>query len=137
MTTDFAKMLIGDMRAHDGVVTTGPMAGRPLMVLTTTGAQSGQERTAIVTYTRDGDRFVIAGVNGGSPSNPAWFFNLVANPEVTVEAAGETFEARAAAASGDERDRLWAQHVSERPEFSDYQKQTERKFPMIVLMRMA
>ncbi|TMD29459.1 MAG: nitroreductase family deazaflavin-dependent oxidoreductase, partial [Chloroflexi bacterium] len=72
----WTKGLVDDMRAHDGHVTSGPMAGRPLMLLTTTGARTGRPRNAIVTYTRDGDRYVIAGSKSGAPTHPAWFHNL-------------------------------------------------------------
>ena len=139
MTSDyeaFTKMLIDDMRAHGGQVTIGPMAGRALMLLTTKGAKSGQERTAIVTYTRDGDRYAIAASKSGAPTNPAWFHNLMANPEVTVEAGGETFRARATVTSGEERDRLWEQHAEQRPEFREYPKNTDRLIPMILLDRI-
>jgi deazaflavin-dependent oxidoreductase (nitroreductase family) len=132
----FTRMLIDDMRAHGGQVTMGPMAGRPLMFLTTTGARSGKERTAIVTYTRDGDRYVIAGSKSGAPTNPAWFHNLKANPEVTAEAGGEIFQARATITDGAERDRLWERHAAERPEFRDYPKMTSRVIPVILLDRM-
>jgi deazaflavin-dependent oxidoreductase (nitroreductase family) len=112
------------------------MAGRPLMLLTTTGAKTGEPRTAIVTFTRDGERYVIAASKSGAPDNPAWFHNLRANPEVTVEAAGERFRARATVTSGAERDRLWAQHAEQRPEFRDYPKKTDRVIPMILLDRI-
>ena len=129
----WTRSLIEDMRANDGRVTQGPMAGRPLMVLTTTGARSGKPRTAIVTYTRDGDRYVIAGSKSGAPTHPAWFHNLAANPVVTAEAGGKTFKARASVTEGAERDRLWNQHATERPEFRDYPNKTTRVIPMIVL----
>lgn len=132
----FTRMLVEDMRAHGGQVTTGPMAGRPLMLLTTKGAKSGKERTVIVTYTRDGDRYVIAASKSGAPTNPAWFHNLVTNPAVNVEAGGETFKARATVTEGAERDRLWNQHARERPEFRDYPKRTTRVIPVIVLDRL-
>ena len=76
------------------------------MILTTQGARTDQERVAVVTYTRDGDRYVIAASKSGAPTNPHWFHNLKANPEVEVEAGGERFLARATVPSGDERDRL-------------------------------
>ena len=139
MTTDygaFTRMLIDDMRSHGGQVTTGPMAGRPLMILTTKGAKSGEQRTAIVTYTRDGGPYVIAASKSGAPTNPAWFHNLVKNPEVTVEAGGEKFKARATVTSGEERDRLWDQHAAQRPEFRDYPKKTDRVIPIILLDRI-
>jgi deazaflavin-dependent oxidoreductase (nitroreductase family) len=132
----FTRILIEDMRTHNGEVTNGPMAGRPLMLLTTIGAKTGQPRRAIVTYTRDGDRYVIAASKSGAPTNPAWFHNLQANPEASVEAGGETFKARATVTGGAERDRLWDQHAEQRPEFRDYPKKTDRVIPMILLDRI-
>ena len=133
---DFTQRLIDELRSHGGQVTTGPMAGRPLMILTTRGARSGEERTAVVTYTRDGDRYVIAASKSGAPTNPDWFHNLQANPEVSVEAGGEAFTARATVTTGEERDRLWEQHAGERPEFREYPKITDRVIPMILLDRI-
>jgi deazaflavin-dependent oxidoreductase (nitroreductase family) len=131
----FTNNLIADIRTH-GRVTSGPMAGRPLMVLTTRGAKSGEEREAIVTYTRDGDRYVIAASKSGAPTNPAWYYNLLADPVATVEASGETFRVRATATTGAERDRLYAQHAAERPEFRDYPRMTTREIPVFVLDRI-
>ncbi|MEA2652732.1 MAG: hypothetical protein QOI85_2453 [Chloroflexota bacterium] len=133
---DFTQRLIDELRSHGGQVTSGPMAGRPLMILTTRGAKSGEERTAVVTYTRDGDRYVIAASKSGAPTNPDWFHNLQANPDVRVEAGGEAFTARATVAAGEERDRLWEQHAAERPEFREYPKITDRVIPMILLDRI-
>ena len=132
----FMKALLEDMRAHNGEVTTGPMAGRPILLLTTTGAKSGQKRQAILTYSKDGDYLVVAGSAGGSPKPPAWYHNLVANPVVQVEAGGEVFSAQATERVGTEHDRLWAQHVAARPEFADYPKQTGRVIPTITLERL-
>jgi deazaflavin-dependent oxidoreductase (nitroreductase family) len=132
----FTQNLIADMRAHGGEVTSGPMAGRPLMILTTKGARSGEDRDAIITYTRDGDRYVIAASMSGAPTNPAWYYNLLAHPEATVEAGGETFKVRATVASGAERDRLYAQHAAERPEFRDYPRMTDRVIPVFLLDRL-
>jgi deazaflavin-dependent oxidoreductase (nitroreductase family) len=131
----FTRMLMDDIRAH-GAPTTGPMAGRPLMILTTRGARTGKERTAVITYTRDGDRYVIAASKSGAPTNPAWFYNLRTDPVVTVETGGETFKARATVTGGEERDRLWDQHAAERAEFREYPKITDRVIPMILLERI-
>ena len=126
----FTKALKADIREH-GKVTSGPMAGRPLMVLTTTGAKTGQARESVVTFTRDGDAYVVCGSNSGTPEDPFWFGNLVANPTVTVEAEGRKVEARADIAQGADRDRLWEHHVAERPEFADYPaKSGGRVMPM-------
>jgi deazaflavin-dependent oxidoreductase (nitroreductase family) len=132
----FTRMLIEDLRAHGGTASVGPMAGRTLMILTTRGARTGEERTAVITYTRDGDRYVIAASKSGAPTNPAWFHNLRADPVVTVEAGGETFKARATVTSGEERDRLWDRHATTWPEFREYPKKTGRVIPMIVLDRI-
>ncbi len=137
MATDyeaFTRALIADIREH-GRPTSGPMAGRPLMILTTTGAKSGDPRTAVVTYSRDGDRYVIAASKSGAPTNPAWYHNLLAHPEATAEAGGETFAVRATEVHGAERDRLWEQHATERPEFREYPTKTSRVIPVLVLDR--
>jgi deazaflavin-dependent oxidoreductase (nitroreductase family) len=109
------EALIEDFRAHNGEVTSGPFAGRTVLLLTTIGAKSGKPRLAPLIYTLAGDGYVIAASSGGSPANPAGFANLVANPVVTVELGGETFTVRARVTEGDERDRLWAEHVAAHP----------------------
>jgi deazaflavin-dependent oxidoreductase (nitroreductase family) len=134
--SDYQRLLIEDLRAHDGQVTQGPMAGRPLMILKTKGAKTGEERLAIVTYTRDGDRYVIAASKGGAPTNPNWYHNLTATPVVTAEAGGQVFKAKASEVDGAERQRLWDHHAEERPEFRDYPTKTTRRIPVIVLDRI-
>jgi len=130
----FTKALIDDMREHGGAVSRGPMAGRTLLVLTTTGAKTGLPRDAIVTYTRDGDAYAVAASKSGMPTNPAWFANLVAHPTVTIEAEGRTTEARAEVAEGLDRDELWDRHVQAHPEFAGYPEKTGgRVIPMIRL----
>jgi deazaflavin-dependent oxidoreductase (nitroreductase family) len=133
----YQRNLIADMRAHNGRVTQGPMAGRPLMLLTTRGAKTGADHLAIVTYTRDRDRYVICASKGGAPTNPSWYYNLLANPVTSVEAGGEVFKVRATEQHGAERDRLWDQHATERPEFRDYPNKTSRRIPVFVLERLS
>src|SRR5450759_6018598 len=135
----FAAMtaaLITDFRTNGGQVTIGPFAGRPVLLLTTTGAKSGQPRLAPVVYSRDGDHYVIVASKGGSPTHPAWYHKLLANPVVTVEVGGETFEVRASVTEGTERDRLFAQRVATNPNFAEYQKRTTRVIPVVVLERL-
>jgi len=79
---------------------------------------------------------VIMASKGGAPVNPAWFANIVANPVVTVETGGETFQARAVVTEGAERDRLWAAHVAQNPTFAEYEQRTTRLIPAIVLERI-
>ena len=131
----FTQGLMADLRAH-GEVTSGPMAGRPLLILTTTGVKSGKPREAVLTYTNDGDRLCVAASKSGAPTNPNWYHNLIANPIVKVEAGGEAFKARATVQEDSERDRLWANHVAARPEFAEYPEKSGRVIPMITLERL-
>jgi deazaflavin-dependent oxidoreductase (nitroreductase family) len=130
------EALIADFRAHGGAVTSGPFAGRSVLLLTTTGAQSGQLRLAPLVYSRAGEHYVIVASKGGAPTHPAWYHNPLAHPIVTVEVGAEKFEARARVAEGAERDRLFAQHSSISPAFNDYQTRTSRVIPVVVLERL-
>jgi deazaflavin-dependent oxidoreductase (nitroreductase family) len=131
----FNRNLIEEFRANDGKVA-GAFADAPLLLITTTGAKTGQQRTSPVVYTTDGDRLVIIASYAGRPTNPAWFTNLVANPEVTVEIPGETFAARAVVASGEYRDRLYAAQAKLMPAFDEYQAKTTRQIPVVTLERI-
>jgi deazaflavin-dependent oxidoreductase (nitroreductase family) len=133
----FTQALIEDHRAHGGRITSGPFEGRPVLLLHTVGAKSGEPRIAPVVFSRDGERYVIMASKGGAPTNPAWFANLMAHPEVTVEADGDTFRARAVVAEGPERDRLWRAHTAQHPNFLDYEQKTTRVIPAISLERIA
>jgi deazaflavin-dependent oxidoreductase (nitroreductase family) len=126
---DWTKNLIADIRAN-GRPTSGYFEGRPVMVLTTTGAKSGEPRTAVVSFSRDGAAYVVVGSKSGEPEDPAWFTNLVANPVVTVEADGKTFQASATVAEGADRDALWDRHVAEHPQFAEYPSKTDRIIPI-------
>src|SRR5580765_7420939 len=98
----WTRNTMADLRANGGTPSFGPLKGRPLAIMTSKGAKSGQDRTVIVTYHRDGDGYVVAATKGGSPKNPAWYHNLVAHPEATFEAGGETFQVVAREVTGDE-----------------------------------
>ena len=102
----FNAAVIDEFRNNGGQVT-GMFAGAPLVLITTTGAKSGQRRTTPIVYTTDGDRLVIIASKGGAPTSPDWYHNLVAHPDVTVELPNETFEARARVAEEPERERLY------------------------------
>ena len=133
----FTANLIADMRAHGGVPSDGPFKDRKVLILTTTGAKSGEPRTAVLAYRSDGDALVVAGSKGGAPTDPAWVHNLKADPVPTVEVNNEVFKANATIKTeGAERDRLWAAHVAEMPGFGEYPKKTDRVIPMIVLERI-
>ena len=123
---------MADIREH-GKPTNGPMAGQPLLILTTTGAKSGQPRASILTYSRDGEAYVVAGTNMGGPIGPSWVPNLVADPAVTIEIGPRVTAARAEVVTGPESDLLWDRHVAELPWFAEYPKQTSRVIPMVRL----
>jgi len=127
--------LIDEFRNNGGHVT-GMFENAPVVLITTTGAKSGKRRTIPIVHTRDGDNVVIIASKGGAPTNPDWFHNLVANPDVTVELPNETFDARARVAEGDERDRLWRAQADAMPNFDEYQKGTTRLIPVVVLERV-
>ena len=129
----FEEGLIADMRAHGGSATTGPLAGQPLLVMTSKGAKSGEPRRAILTFTRDAGDYVVAGTKNGDPSDPSWLHNLRANPDVSVEAEGRTIRARASVADVADRDRLWDQHVTALPNFADDPEKAGRVIPMVRL----
>ena len=131
---DWNRQTIEAFRANGGKVG-GVWEGRPLLLLTTTGAKSGQRRTTPVMYLPDGDRLLVFATKAGAPTNPAWYHNLKAYPEVTVEVGTETYEATATSLTGEERDRLYAKQASLYPQFGEYQARATRKIPVIALER--
>jgi len=133
---DFNRNLINDLRANGGKATSGPFMGRDLVILTTKGAKTAEVRENPVVYSRDADNYVIVASKGGSPTNPAWYYNLVAHPEITVEIGGEKFKARAHVVEGDEYERLYQQHAGIYPGFNEYRQKTTRKIPVIILKRI-
>ena len=128
---DFNKDVVEQFRANDGQVK--GFEGWPMLLLTTTGAKTGQRRTSPVVFTVDDGRRVIIASKAGAPHHPHWYLNLVANPEVTVEVPGETYQARAVVAEGPERDRLYAQQAAQMPNFTEYQQKTDRQIPVVIL----
>jgi deazaflavin-dependent oxidoreductase (nitroreductase family) len=132
---DWNRQTIEEFRANNGKVG-GYWEGKPLLLLTTTGAKSGQRHTTPTMYLRDGDRLLVFASKSGAPTNPAWFHNLIAHPQVTVEVGPETYEAHATVLKGEERDRFYAKHAKLYPQFKDYQEKTTRKIPVIALERL-
>lgn len=126
---------IDEFRATGGKIS-GIFTGKPVLLLTTTGAKTGKQRTNPLMYNTDGDRVLVFASKAGTPTHPDWYHNLVANPEVTVELGTETFKARASVLTGEERDRLYKKQGEEFPQFADYQKKTTRKIPVIALERV-
>jgi deazaflavin-dependent oxidoreductase (nitroreductase family) len=131
---NFNQQLIDEFRATGGKVS-GQFAGAPLLLLTTTGAKSGQERTTPLAYTRDGERFVVIASKGGAPTNPDWYHNLRAHPAATIEVGSERYAVRATVPEGAERQRLYDQMAARMPGFAEYQRNTSRLIPVVLLER--
>ena len=129
----FEEQVINDMREHGGEISSGPMAGTRLLVLTTTGAKTGQSRRVLLFFSKDGADYVIAGTASGSTKDPAWLHNLEAKPMASVEVDGRQFEASATVAEGPERDRLWEQHLEAQPQLAAHAEQAGRTIPMVRL----
>jgi deazaflavin-dependent oxidoreductase (nitroreductase family) len=129
---EYNRKLIEEFRANRGIQG-GPFEGRPLLLLTTTGAKSGQGYTAPMMYVPEGDRLLVIASNIGAPVHPDWYHNLVAHPEVTVETGTETFEATAVVTEGEERQQLWNRIVEQYPFFTEHQAKTTRQIPIVAL----
>jgi deazaflavin-dependent oxidoreductase (nitroreductase family) len=132
---DFNQRVVEEFRRNQGVVG-GPFEGAPLVLLTTTGAKTGQARThpVMAQVGDDGLLFVFAS-KGGAPTNPDWYHNLVANPAVHVEFGTDSFDATAEPVTGDLRDEIYARQGAAFPAFSEYQQNTSRVIPVVALRR--
>jgi deazaflavin-dependent oxidoreductase (nitroreductase family) len=128
------RSLIDTFRATNGELT-GDMAGSRILLLTTSGARSGRQRTIPLGFIRTGGRVYIMASLGGRPEHPAWYHNLVANPTVTVELGPDTFQAEAVVLQGEERDRVFEIAGRKIRNFADYQKRTTRVIPVVELRR--
>ena len=128
----FNEGLIAQFHANGGEVS----GWRSLLLLTTVGAKTGRPHTTPLTYSTDGERLVVCGADQGAPRHPAWYRNLLAHPEVTVEVGGERLPMRAVVAPGEERERLFNQHVAQVPAVAAYQRHTTRQLPIVVLERV-
>ncbi|MEO8970645.1 MAG: nitroreductase family deazaflavin-dependent oxidoreductase [Ktedonobacteraceae bacterium] len=131
---DYNRQLIEEFRANRGK-SDGPFAGRPMLLLTTTGARSGQSRTTPMMHVHVGNLLLVIASNVGAPTHPDWYRNLVAHPEVTVEVGNETYTATAIVTEGAEREQLWNSIIEKYPFFTDHQAKTTRQIPVIALER--
>jgi deazaflavin-dependent oxidoreductase (nitroreductase family) len=127
--------VIEEFRANDGKVG-GNFEGAPVLLLHTTGAKSGTERINPMMYLEEDGRIYVFASKAGADSHPDWYYNLIANPEVTVEAGTETFKANATQVDKSERDRIYAEQVVLFPGFGEYEKKTTRLIPVIALDRV-
>jgi deazaflavin-dependent oxidoreductase (nitroreductase family) len=126
------RLIIEEFRTHAGQVG-GQFVGAPLLLLTTRGARSGESRTTPLRYLPDQDRLILFAANAGGATNPAWYYNLLAHPTVTVETGTETVEAVATVLTGEERERLLALQAKVYPHFASYQAKTDRQIPVVAL----
>jgi deazaflavin-dependent oxidoreductase (nitroreductase family) len=125
------RKLIADFRADEG----RSMADRPLLLLTTTGRRSGEERTSPMMYARSGDRLMVIASNSGATEDPLWYRNLLAEPAVTVEMTGEKFTATAVPLEGDDYTREWTTIKQSYPFFADHEQRAGRRIPVVSLIR--
>jgi deazaflavin-dependent oxidoreductase (nitroreductase family) len=135
--SDFNRALMTDLRANGGRATSGPFKGRDVLILTTTGAKSGQARETPLAYFPEDGHYLVIGSKGGAPTHPSWYHNLVSNPKVTIEVLGKKIPALAHVTADDERDRLFAKIGAKYPGFLEYQQKTSRTIPVVVLEPIA
>lgn len=132
---NFNDNIIEEFRANNGKVG-GYFADAKLLLLTTTGAKSGKARTMPLAYVNDDERLVIIASKAGAPTNPDWYYNLLANPVATIEVGTERFQVRASVANEPKRTQLYAKMVAVMPGFADYERKTSRKIPVLTLERV-
>ena len=122
-------------RETDGEVGHEWQDGTSILILTTTGRRSGEQRDTPLIYGRSGDNYLVVGSKGGWDKPPAWYLNLDANPEVEVQVKGDRFKARARTAIAEEKPEMWKTMTAEWPAYDDYQQRTTREIPVVVLER--
>lgn len=124
-------------RATNGLVGHHIPGLAPMLLLDHVGAKSGIKRTSPLLYIPDGDDLVIVASKGGYPQHPAWFHNLRANPDTTVQVGSERRPVHARVASAAERARLWPRVADAYSGYRDYQSRTGREIPLVILERRA
>jgi deazaflavin-dependent oxidoreductase (nitroreductase family) len=122
--------VIEEFRRNHGKVG-GNFEGAPLLLMNHTGARTGKLRTNPVMYLKDGHRYLVFASKGGAPTNPDWYYNLKAHPDVKIEVGDETIPVRAEIITGTERDKLYARQAQLYPQFAQYQQKTKRIIPVI------
>jgi deazaflavin-dependent oxidoreductase (nitroreductase family) len=130
---DFNGKIIAEFRANSGTVG-GPFAGSDILLLHHTGARTGTERISPLAFQRIGESFAVFASKAGAPENPAWYHNLLAHPDASVEVGTETLSVRARVAEPAERDVIWSRQKQRAPHFAKYEeKAAPRKIPVVVL----
>jgi len=129
---DFNAKVIDEFHANDGHVG-GPFEGLQMLLLHHTGAKSGQSRINPLAYLLDDGRYVIFASKAGAPSNPGWYYNLKAHPDVKIEVGSEQLDVVAEEATGEEHDRLYRAQAERVPQFAEYEQKAGRVIPVIAL----
>lgn len=129
---EYNRLLVEEFRSNHGRVT-GDFEGRPILLLGTIGARSGREHVTPLVYADYGDRLIVCAAAGGQPNHPAWYHNIVTNPNVRVEVGDEDFRADAVVTSGQDRAVIFAERCASSPAFNEYQKKAGREIPIIAL----
>ena len=132
MPNDWNSKIIDEFRANGGQVG-GPFAGGTLLLLHTTGARTGQERVNPVAYQKLDRGYAVFASKAGAPTNPDWYHNLVAHPDVEAEIGDQTVRLTARVAGGEERDRIWSRQKETNPGFAEYEHKTTRQIPVVIL----
>lgn len=131
---DWNAKVIEEFRANEGRVG-GQFEGSPVLLLHTTGAKTGLDRVNPMMYLEESGRVFVFASKAGADSDPDWFRNLVATPDVRVELGAQTFDAEAVVLRGEERDRIYAEQARRYPGFAQYQANTTRVIPVVELIR--
>ena len=131
---EFNAQVIAEFRANAGEVG-GGLAGAPVLLLHSTGAKSGEARLHPLMYQAVGDDFAIFASYAGAPRSPAWFHNLVAHPQTTVEVGSEVVAVTARVTAGAAREAIWSTQKQRYPFFAEYEAKTDREIPVVVLER--
>ncbi len=133
------QQVIEDFRANGGAVDVamgGFFVGKPVLILHTKGAKTGNQRLNPLVYATHDESYVVGATKGGAPNHPDWFFNVRANPEVTVEVGADTFPAKAIIVEdGPDRDELYGKLVAIMDQFAEYETKTDRRIPVVILER--
>jgi deazaflavin-dependent oxidoreductase (nitroreductase family) len=129
---DFNAQIIDEFHANEGRVG-GPFEGLTLLLLHHTGAKSGQSRINPLAYQSDAGRYVIFASKAGAPSNPDWYHNLKAHPNVKIEVGRDTLDTVAEELTGEERDRIYRTQAERVPQFAEYEQKAGRVIPVIAL----
>jgi deazaflavin-dependent oxidoreductase (nitroreductase family) len=132
---DWNRRVADEFRANGGKV--AQFEGRPLLLLHHTGAKTGTERVNPLVYLPVGEGFAVFGSKAGADTNPAWYHNLRAHPDTTIEVGTETLPVHARVAEGEERERIWEAQKRVNPNFAEYEQKTTRPIPVVVLERAA